>query len=118
MAQFLDDAQVIHNLLDGHLVEGCDFEIALISVGLADDLAADDEEQGEAGHPAHFGGLAEGVQRHVRARLVQVARLSEDVDIVEEPVEQVEASRDNVGNFQETVGIALVDDLDALELEE
>ena len=49
---------------------------------------------------------------------MHIASLAEDVDVVEYPVQEVEAARYYIGNFQKSIRVALVDDLDALELKQ
>ena len=49
---------------------------------------------------------------------MQVARLTEDVDVVKEPVEEVASSRDYVGELEKLVSVALCNNLYALKLEE
>ena len=61
--QLLNDAQVVHDLLDSHLVESSDLQVTLIRIRLPNDLAADDQEQAKSSHPAHFSDLAEACQR-------------------------------------------------------
>ena len=49
---------------------------------------------------------------------MQVAGLAKDVDIIEEPVKEVAASRYDIGYLEEGLGIALMDDLNAFEFKE
>ena len=55
MPQLLDDSKVVHDLLHSHLVQGGHFQVRLVCIGLSDDLAADDQEEGQASHPADLG---------------------------------------------------------------
>ena len=49
---------------------------------------------------------------------MQVCSLAENVDVIEEPVEEVEAAWDDVSDFQEVVCVAFVNDLDPFEFKE
>ena len=119
VSQLLDNPQIVHHLLHRHFVERGHLEIRLVSVRLTDDLAADDEEEGQAEEPADFGHLSEHHEFEAAiALLVQVARLAEDVDVVEEPVEEVASPRDYVCELEEFISVALSNDLDALKLEQ
>ena len=55
MPQLFDDPEVVHDLLHSHLVQGGHLQVRLVCIGLPDDLAADDQEEGQAGHPADLG---------------------------------------------------------------
>ena len=69
--------------------------------------------------PTNFGNLSERHEREILStRVVQVARLAEDVDVVEEPVEEVASPRDYVCELEEFISVALSNDVDALKLEQ
>ena len=117
MPQLLNDLQIVHDLLDSHFIESSNLQVALIRVCLPYDLAADDQEQSKAYHPAHLGCFTDACKRQA-LRFVQRAWLTEYVEVIEEPVEHIEAARDNVGDLQEAISVAIEDDLDTLKLEE
>ena len=47
---------------------------------------------------------------------MEIGGLTENVDVIEEPVEKVEAPGDDIGDFEEVLCVARMDDLDAFEL--
>ena len=91
MPELFDDSEVVHDLLHSHLVQGGHLQVRLVCIGLSYNLAADDQEEGQASHPADLGKPSEGHDGKVLC-FVQVSSFAENVDVIKEPVEEVEAA--------------------------
>lgn len=49
---------------------------------------------------------------------MQIASLSKNVDIIKEPVEEIAAPRDYIGELEKGIGVTLMNDLDAPQLKQ
>jgi len=49
---------------------------------------------------------------------MQIASLSKNVDIIKEPVEEIAAPRDYIGELEKGIGVTLMNNLDAPQLKQ
>ena len=100
-SQIANNLEVVLHLLDSHLIESCYFKVTLISVCLSQCLYTVNQEEKETEEPEDAGQLAEPFL--VELRMMKVHALKNDIDVIEEPVEEVKGSGGDVGDQGELV---------------
>ena len=116
MAQTAYDLQILFDLLDSHSIECCHFQVRLIRVGLPENFATVYQEQGQTQTPESPRQDPEPVEGQPRP--LDIARLHDDVDVLQDVVHAVEGPRRDVDQPREAIRVARHDQLHALDLEQ
>lgn len=115
-SQVADYLQILLHLLYCHLVQRCHLQVTLIGVSLPQSLYAVDQEKKKPEEPEDFRELTQLLL--IKPSGMDVEGLKDDIDVVKDPVEEVESPRGNICDERELVLADTCDDLDSLDLRE
>jgi len=92
---------VVQDLLHCHVVDGCNLEVRLIGIRLAQRSYTVDQIAYEAQEPENAGYPPEAVLPEPFR--LSLCHLDKNVEVIEEPVEQVEGSGKDVGGQRKAI---------------